>query len=252
MDFGKDFFYGIDGTGPGNECKYQQMFANSFVRQTYEQFGRNSYYTRGPEAEGFQTKKRGAVAYEEAMRHVSKANHTNKVVGTEWDRPRIFLGGFSRGGAAVIHTCNLLEKEGVEVSGLFLFDAVDRTLFLHNVQTIPANVSHAWHALRSSKANSRPEFGNCGLKKAERQGGGAAPLYTKEFYTTHGGVGGVRFGTTGMYDPLSDKIREPHAIRGMHVAAPSETNVDALQELSGSSAAGFWMKEKLKFCRIVA
>lgn len=66
--------------------------------------------------------------------------------------PRTFLVGYSRGGAAAIQVANLLAREGKPVEAMFLFDAVDRTLLLSDVDSIPANVKYCAHAVRNEGA----------------------------------------------------------------------------------------------------
>jgi hypothetical protein len=53
----------------------------------------------------------------------------------------LFLAGHSRGGAAVIWVANLLKRDAIEVDGMFLLDAVDRTASLKSVEKIPGNES---------------------------------------------------------------------------------------------------------------
>jgi pimeloyl-ACP methyl ester carboxylesterase len=105
---------------------------------------------------------------------------------------QIFMAGFSRGGAIVINTASLLNdlKSPIEVEALFLFDAVDRLFFL-KAQRIPENVRHCYHAIRAKAAGSREQFGNCGMKLESQN---TVLLEKSDFYTTHGGMGGLGYG----------------------------------------------------------
>jgi thioesterase domain-containing protein len=71
---------------------------------------------------------------------------------------RTFLVGYSRGGAAAIQVANLLARESKPVEALFLFDAVDRTLLLSDVDSIPPNVKYCAHAVRNEGALVVMEF----------------------------------------------------------------------------------------------
>lgn len=99
---------------------------------------------------------------------------------------RLFLSGFSRGGAAIIVIAHKLAKLGIPVQEMFIFDAVDRSFWMDNslTQSIPKNVVRAFHAIRDPRAGSRRSFGNCGMQSAHGN------LQTAPFFTTHGGVGG--------------------------------------------------------------
>jgi hypothetical protein len=112
----------------------------------------------------------------------------------------ICMAGWSRGGAIVIATAAWLKtmkpRDGrtIEVEALFLFDAVDRAVQF-NAKAIPSNVRHCYHAVRDQRSRSRESFGNCGLL-AESQ---RTKLVTRNnFFTTHGGMGGVPWGERGL------------------------------------------------------
>lgn len=100
---------------------------------------------------------------------------------------KIYLAGFSRGGAAAIVICHKLKELNIPVSGLYLFDAVDRfsSLSDQRCRIVPSNVLTAFHAIRCRSSRSRLSFGNCGLSAEDM------PTYKPvPFKTTHGGVGG--------------------------------------------------------------
>jgi hypothetical protein len=100
--------------------------------------------------------------------------------------------------------CEMLERDGIPVDSLFLFDAVARHNF-HGGVVIPANVRYSRHARRSLAEEFvekyeghigliggfqnpiRPLFGNVGL--TWRGDGDHRPAET--FFGSHGALGGV-------------------------------------------------------------
>jgi len=97
--------------------------------------------------------------------------------------PDVLMIGHSRGGAALIEVSNSL-KGLVKVKTLILLDAVDRSVFTSNTETIK-NVDFIFHALRGL-SNSRPSFGNVGLNFENHID------YTQTKYkTSHGGINGT-------------------------------------------------------------
>jgi hypothetical protein len=104
--------------------------------------------------------------------------------------PRIFLAGYSRGAAGVIHVARLLQKRGITVYCLLLYDAVNRTFELNDVDTIPSNVQFCYHAVRDPAMSSRVDFGTmCGRKADDPDR--TIFVGPKTFKCTHGGMGGV-------------------------------------------------------------
>jgi hypothetical protein len=67
---------------------------------------------------------------------------------------RIFLVGYSRGGSECIFLANLLQRAGLVVEAMFLFDAVNMTFDLAQFRRIPSNVKACYHAYRN------PNFAN--------------------------------------------------------------------------------------------
>ena len=67
---------------------------------------------------------------------------------------RIFLVGYSRGGSECIFLANLLQRAGLAVEAMFLFDAVNMTIDLAPFRKIPSNVKVCYHAHRN------PNFAN--------------------------------------------------------------------------------------------
>jgi hypothetical protein len=86
----------------------------------------------------------------------------------------------------------LLARADIEVEAMFLFDAVNRSVDLR-ASAIPDNVRHAYHAVRMKSTSSRESFSNCGLTM-----NGSGEFVKREFYTTHGGMGGVPWGDSGI------------------------------------------------------
>lgn len=117
----------------------------------------NGEYYTGPSLDGSRT----FVIAEDIFRSITKSAFLGK-------HP-LFLAGHSRGGAAVIYVAQKLQKIGVSVDGMFLFDAVDRTLRRDvNVQMVPRNVKATYHARRNVALNSYFENGLISSRKKYR------------------------------------------------------------------------------------
>src|ERR1044072_5962603 len=103
----------------------------------------------------------------------------------------VFLAGYSRGGAAVIEVAKWLKAENVPVECLLLLDPVDRTgqvgMPWQNTPIVDT-VKTVIYAQRSSWADSRESFGNCGMT---RQDPTKTVRHFDTFFATHGGIGGV-------------------------------------------------------------
>jgi len=154
-----------------------------------------SFYMRGPSLLGY------------AVRHeATEVYRWLKSQQEEDPSPRLMLAGYSRGGSAAIMACELLERDGIDVDSLFLFDAVARHEFSGGT-VIPANVRYSRHARRSLSETFvekyqgtirrnplfggenpiRPLFGNVGL--TWRGDGDHRPAQT--FMGSHAAIGGV-------------------------------------------------------------
>lgn len=72
-------------------------------------------------------------------------------------KERVFLAGYSRGGATAIRVAQLVPDRKIEA--MYLFDAVDRDPLI-DTSAIPTNVETVFHAIRD------PNFANILLKKA--------------------------------------------------------------------------------------
>jgi LysM domain len=188
----------IDGTGPSADSKYKQEMQHSFCKQLKTGLGLDvAKYRRGPSWLGEQVRAEAVVAYQ-----FLKESHASNPA------TRLMLAGYSRGGSAAIMAAELLEKDGLKVDSLFLFDAVARHRFLFPAgEVIPANVQFSRHARRDLNAllvlkyegsfsevpginasnPMRPTFGNTGL---QWRGSGDHQL-AKPFQGSHGALGGV-------------------------------------------------------------
>ncbi len=133
----------VDGTGEESDQLYRKEMQGGFCKQL-EKLCRGQY-RRGPTLMGRETSDIAADVVEAVLawrRLPVKRSH------------RLFLAGHSRGGAAVIYAAQELDKQGVTVDAMFLFDAVERhfefTRPLRSARSIPPNVKHCYHALRDT------------------------------------------------------------------------------------------------------
>lgn len=217
-----------DGTGSGSDSKYYSEMQHSFVSMIRDHSRENNtLYFRGPNWTGLDF-----VMYPEGLVSLVKTSYAN-------GDNRVFLTGYSRGGAILIATAHLLKHCGITVDAMFLFDAVDRSFRLSNTNTecIPSNVTKAYHALRADTTHSRTSFSNCGTI-AERAG----TLEPRLFKTTHGGMGGVPWGGAGISKPASfftDAINENDFPIG-------RTTIDAATEALGMTQVQHWMWSYLR------
>lgn len=82
-----------------------------------------------------------------------------------------------------------LQKRGVHVNFLGLYDAVDMALGFGEAETIPSNVGQAAHAMGRSTVQSRVWFNTADHgpeDRSKRKG------YSEQiFYATHAGIGGA-------------------------------------------------------------
>lgn len=256
-----DIYFGIDGTGPSNNDEYRTDFTNSFVRKIWSTWAAgNAGYLRGPSLLGSET---AGLAGEGTRWIVNRVRDLEKTK----QPTRLFLSGYSRGGAAIVEVANQLKSQGIKVHCMMLFDAVDRSN-LGSTDVIPSNVTLAYHAMRDPKAASREIFGNC----ATRAAGGVA--YTsKTFFCTHGAMGGTPWTTAGEHGrirevdgsqrtgaravagavgrviggPLFGPMGERLGQAGADVVI--ETNVTLEQERAGSAAVWKWMSDNLTLAR---
>lgn len=252
-----DIFCGVDGTGVDSSEEYAREFANSHVNMLFKTWGTSyKWYSRGPTMMGSET---FALAMGMASQAAIYYKQLSKKLGPD-QKPRIFLSGYSRGGAAATAACDLLNKANIDVHCLLLFDAVDRTDTL-DAAVIPPNVKFAYHAMRNPKSASREIFGNCATTKK-----GTPPLISNNsFHCTHGGMGGTPFpkDQVGLSGTIveADWTQTLGASAGLAALIPipgmgiSEgvkqayklrtTNVTPTQDAAGSKAVKAWMTANL-------
>jgi hypothetical protein len=146
-------------------------------------------------------------------------------------KARVFLAGYSRGGAGVVGVAKRLAEDGVKVSGMVLFDAVDRSLAV-NSSEVTNNVERLVYARRDPLAMSRGSFGNCATIWH-------APTKTsmRYFVGTHGALGGV---------PAHPKPGE-HATELVYEGAPDwrRTKVSYAQDARCASEVWAWVNPHL-------
>ncbi len=227
-------YAGIDGTSTEEEtyeATYKYSFINRLFRRELVQF-LDTWYLRGPYLSGFDTSERAEACYDWV-----------KEQWTSGAAKAIFLGGHSRGGAAVIEVAKWLkERDNLPVECLILFDAVDRTNTLGGVfrnTPIASNVKKVIHARRDiMRTHSRMSFGNCGTTYESSQ----TPLFQQYFFATHSGVGGVPWKKA--VDPVGGVLPLPT------IWEPGETmptNVTVTQDAAGSTQVWGWAKSHIAF-----
>jgi hypothetical protein len=248
-----DIFYGIDGTGPDDNGEYKSAFATSHVRKFWQNWHSPAAgYIRGPSTFGTETGSRVS----EGVRWTTQKYHEFEKLCAASDtygntKPRIFLSGYSRGGAAIISMAHKLKAKGIPVHAMLIFDAVDRS-GLTDTDVIPDNVKMAFHALRDPAAGSRESFGNTGRKHKP-----GVAYEEKFFFCTHGGVGGTPWtknGDSGKIEEMSTGAKVGAFIVGgiagkMLADKHDFTNVTVAQDKQGSDASWAWMSKNLSLAR---
>jgi len=266
MALSTDIYGGIDGTGPTSNAQYAAEFKNSFVNRLYKNWHSPlKTYDRGPAWSGKTTAERSQSLARQISMNLKIFRYIKKPDPSV--EPRIYLAGYSRGGAAVINTCHLLKNLGEKVHCLFLFDAVDRTITIDDDHTIvPSNVRFCFHALRSPSSASREVFENCGSgATGHRIGLGYKEL---TFKCTHGGMGGVGWTTAGAdgfirEENLPDYSSGKYAVmKGLGMSGVADiykvvtdsglarTNVTLAMEKAGSASVWRWMTKNLQYARV--
>ena len=152
--------YLVDGTSHDfffrTDAEYESQFRNSFCYRLATELGQGSArYFQGPKVLGLET---SALASR-------VADEIRRLPLTE----KVFLCGYSRGGAAVIAAAKRVNRP---IEAMFLFDAVDRTIDL-STDVIPKNVAAAYNAIRD------PKF----AEKFEKEVDQKASALTKELTT---------------------------------------------------------------------
>jgi hypothetical protein len=188
--------FGVDGTGDMNDATYAREMMHSFVRRILWHSpipGDRKRYIRGPDWSGAQVVPEAYHGYDFIKRNLSS-----------YPGSSVLLTGYSRGGAAAITIAQMLQRDGLPVRAMVLFDAVDRAAHV-DCASIPGNVANVYHARRDMFAAwSRVSFGNCGTFAVP-------PTVYKERYfrCTHGAMGGTHW--TG--GPDTEMINE-HDVTG--------------------------------------
>ena len=145
--------YVVDGTGPFFDVDYAVSMAGSHCAVVHQLNKSNAFYHRGPDL-GSAIKTTGGIA-DRVFQQVMREEFPPALIPAgARQRPKssIFLVGHSRGGAALVRVAQMLDEKGVAVEAMFLFDAVDRALFMKSVETVPKNVRRCFHAIRNEGA----------------------------------------------------------------------------------------------------
>jgi dienelactone hydrolase len=172
----------VDGTGNSDPQKYDREMLGSFCDQLRR--ADNSTYLRGPSLFGWETSDIADIA-------VNAVRSARRNSGDS-----VMLAGHSRGGCAVILAAKRLQALNIDVSAMFLFDAVDIQASDPSLsRTVPSNVAFVAHA-RSARdllfwaknpRKSRFYFYNTGVDLAEHP----AAYVEHAFIGSHSAVGGL-------------------------------------------------------------
>lgn len=149
--------YIVDGTGPFLNDSYVAAMAGSHCTVLYQMNKRSAHYWRGPDT--FSVWDNVTDTAEKVLKQITASEFGQPRLVAPGDRAStrvpatpVYLVGYSRGGATVIKVAKALAQRDVEVAGMFLFDAVDRTVFAGNAETVPGNVRKCYHAIRNDGA----------------------------------------------------------------------------------------------------
>jgi hypothetical protein len=183
---------GIDGTGVWSETDYARDFRHSFVNYIYHHTSaRAKRYIRGPAATlaDLQSGSDTPFLISEGFTFVELAHDGHEDV---------LLTGYSRGAAAVVGVAQRLVGRGIRVTGLMLFDCVDRCPLGVDTMEIPTNVAEVVHVMRDPASESRESFANSGLLASPptvyngvRVPSASSRGHQRRFMGTHGAMGGV-------------------------------------------------------------
>lgn len=183
-----DILSAVDGTGPYSDEEYAQDFSKSFVHSMYVNWHTPyRYYDRGPALDGLSTGDKAKT-----MAGAAEIMYSSQVDPRSAGKARLFLTGYSRGGAAALEAANILCAKGIPVFALLLFDAVDRSVTITQT-TVPLGVQYCRHAVRGDNTKSRESFGNVGLQKHVS----VDYPHAAAFHCTHGAMGGVPWKEAG-------------------------------------------------------
>lgn len=236
----------VDGSGPGDKKEYARTMARSFVKEIVDSSpepGAKKCYLQGPNALSMKVEFGWMVRVTYSQVSVLASDVVAFVRANWHPGERVFLAGYSRGGAAVIEAARRLKSQlpKLRIDAMFLFDAVERDLATF-AGTIPSNVAHAYHAVNDRSTLSRWYFYNLGVfrdcgSRIEPPG----QLETATFYATHAGMGGLPW--TGDHPMRPDPGFGPHGPIGPGpVYVPTITRE---QDETGSRAVRQWMWTRL-------
>jgi nucleoid-associated protein YgaU len=138
---------GAEGDANNPATGYKGSFIHRMVRNWPDKD--SARYVPGPKVQAGGITATAAIGFTHAMTLYSQQG----VRG-------VILAGYSRGGAAAIVAAKMLEKAGITVDCLALFDAIDRD---HTAATtkVSDNVRLTVHGRRTWSSGSRRGLGNC-------------------------------------------------------------------------------------------
>jgi hypothetical protein len=248
--------YGVDGTGPTDSNEYYAAFRHSFVHRICATGSPGPrVYFPGPYNLDYDDRTDLPVQKRYERRYCPRPYTVAAEIRARHNPAhKLYLTGYSRGGAIVIAAATILHDWNIPVDALFLFDAVNRSMRLPDTDFIPPNVRHCYHALRSERANSRGWFGNCGTQAAMA---GHPRIHMRHFFTTHGGMGGTPWGTSGL--PKEEKKAYIHGTpaereeirRHVRIKEITATNVSIEEEAEGMQEVEHWMWDFLRHHHVV-
>lgn len=217
---------GIEGAG-GNAQVPGTGYAGSFIHHLVTTWSGVAEYIPGPSSHPKGVMPTATIAMQRAI----LLHKIHKADG-------LILAGYSRGGAAAIVAAQLLEKAGITVDYMALFDAIERDPSVDS-DRIGANVLAAVHARRASSAASRPLWGNCGTRARNN-------LLICNFHVTHWGASGVPLhqGIPSGAKPtdfVMEAVPEPDFVRG----GQRQTQVTWQQEIDNSRALKNFMHQHM-------
>ena len=127
---------------------------------------------------------------------------------------KVFIFGFSRGALIARHFAAWLDKLGIEVEYLGLWDTVSASLTLTVSEECPANVRRARHALAADE--QRRMFAYLPLKPHERSVPAGHPQVEEMIFPgSHSDVGGLYEDDHVLADCARDWVAEPAAMSGL-------------------------------------
>lgn len=210
--------FGVDGTGAFKDEQYEREMSGSFVSRICNLNLAGGRYWRGPDAIDTFLSGPNPRTVAEVIRMTVVPNAAPPQIYAGGMGPplivyeksetmrsdlkdRVFLTGYSRGGATVLDVAVLLKGYGIPVEAMFLFDSVTRSPWLSG-EIIPDNVKVCYHAKRDPKTKSRQSFGNSTAKRETGVNGKYDEIHDPPFFTTHAGMGGTPWGKAGLVKPV--------------------------------------------------